>query len=61
VGIPAEKAFNKYVAAYNIWNRCIGNFGCSLDEIEPEMQERWLDATTLLTKAESGLAALAEP
>jgi hypothetical protein len=25
------------------------------------MQERWLDATTLLTKAETGLATLAEP
>jgi hypothetical protein len=45
-----EKAHNKYVSAYNKWNDCIGDFGCSLDDIEGDMQIDWLVATNHLAK-----------
>jgi hypothetical protein len=61
VGLPAERALNLYVQAGNIWNNCIGNFDCSLDDIEPQLQRKWAVASRKLADAEQGLEDLGEP
>lgn len=57
-GVAAENAFNSYTRAYNLWNDCIGDFGCSTDSIESELQEHWLKATRAIGKARRELRAL---
>jgi hypothetical protein len=59
VGIAAENAFNDYVAAYNTWNHCIGNLGCSIDTIKPQLRAKWGKATHEIAKAKRGLDRLA--
>lgn len=61
VGIPLEDAYNKYIEAFNIWDRCISDFDCSINEIQPEMRQEWSDATDLIQDAETGLEDLATP
>jgi hypothetical protein len=61
VGVPAEDAINLYIQAGNIWNNCIQNFGCSLDEVEPKMQRKWSQATRELREADQALRALGHP
>jgi hypothetical protein len=56
VGVPAERALRLYIKAGNIWNRCIQDFGCDIDSIDPQLQERWADAGTAVNSAENGLA-----
>jgi hypothetical protein len=58
VGIPAEAALRRYTQAANIWNRCIGNFACDFDSIEPKLQGKWAQATRLIAQAERGLENL---
>ena len=55
VGIPAEDALNAYRDAYNIWNRCTQNLGCSQDSITPELQRKWRTAMHRITRAERAL------
>jgi hypothetical protein len=59
VGVPLEHALNDYIRANNQWNNCIGDFGCSLDSIEPELQRQWRKATREIRKARQSLRALA--
>jgi hypothetical protein len=49
------------VQAGNTWNNCIGNFDCSLDDIEPQLQRKWATASRKLADAEQGLEDLGEP
>jgi hypothetical protein len=58
VGVPAERAFNAYVKAYNIWNNCIGNINCDNDKITPRLQARWAKATASVARADQGLENL---
>jgi hypothetical protein len=58
VGVPAERAFNAYVKAYNIWNNCIGNINCDNDSITPRLQARWAKATASVVRADRGLESL---
>lgn len=60
-GVPSEDALNSYAKAVNIWDKCVSDFGCDTDTIDPELQAKWLDASTKLSEAERGLNALAQP
>jgi hypothetical protein len=48
VGKPAEAALNEYLAAYTVWNNCIGTSGCTNDSIKSKLQDHWATASTLL-------------
>jgi hypothetical protein len=61
VGLHLENAMNAYVKADNTWNDCIIDFGCDVDSIDPELQERWAEATREIDKAKSGLVAIGGP
>lgn len=51
VAIRGEKAFNLYIKAQNVWNRCIQNIGCSTDSIEPQLQRIWAKASKRVAQA----------
>ncbi|HVD86427.1 MAG TPA: hypothetical protein VNB59_03375 [Solirubrobacterales bacterium] len=55
VGIPSEKAFNRYIEAANDWGDCVSEAGCGSAEIEPVLQQRWRIASHLLSEARQGL------
>lgn len=57
-GVAGEKAFNSYQSAYNTWNDCIGDFGCDVDSINPELQKQWAKASRQITRARSALTGL---
>jgi hypothetical protein len=59
VGIPLENALNAYIRADNRWNQCIGNFGCDIDSIEPELQRQWREASQEIRMGRHGLRDLA--
>lgn len=58
VAVPLETAYRKYAEAYNIWNECIGDFGCSTDSIESQLQTKWLQAETAVARGERSLASM---
>jgi hypothetical protein len=58
VGVPAENAFNAYVKAYNVWNKCVGDIDCDNDSINPKLQLQWAKATGLIDRAERNLEDL---
>ncbi len=58
VAVGAERALNKYVAANNRWNKCIQDFECSTDAIEPDLQESWADASLSADRARNRLDGL---
>lgn len=55
VGVPAEKAFNRYIEAANEWGECVSEAGCGSAQIEPVLQQRWRAASHFLSEAEKGL------
>ncbi len=55
VGVPLEEALQAYIDAYRSWDRCIDRFECELDEIEPELQQRWARASAKIEEATSAL------
>jgi hypothetical protein len=59
VGVPLENALNAYIRADNRWNECIGDFGCDIDSIEPELQRRWREASQETRMGRQGLRDLA--
>jgi hypothetical protein len=58
VGVPLEDGLNDYINAQNEWNRCIQNFGCDIDSIDPDLQRSWKKATHEIAKARQELHAL---
>jgi hypothetical protein len=50
-----EAAFNAYVKASNIWNKCFGDIDCSNDSIMPRLQRNWSKATRKIQSAETAL------
>ncbi len=58
VAVHLENALNHYVDAFNDWNDCIGQLGCSLDENESDLQAFWRLATRELRDARQGLSQL---
>jgi len=55
VGIPSEKAFNRYIKAANDWGACISELGCGSAMVEPVLQQRWRVAAHFLAEAQQGL------
>lgn len=58
VGVPLEKALNKYIKAANEWGDCIDELSCDLDAIDPKLQRLWHDAGDLLADADDGISQL---
>ena len=59
VQLPAERALNRYVEAYNIWNNCVGNgASCAEADVMPKLEAKWAEATSQIDAAETGLATL---
>jgi hypothetical protein len=59
VQLPAERALNRYVEAYNIWNNCVGNgAACTEAEVMAKLQAKWAEATSQIDAAETALATL---
>jgi hypothetical protein len=61
VGVPAEKAFNRYRSAASTWDRCFGKLSCSNSDINPELQRAWSRASSQLDEAQRGLKELRSP
>jgi hypothetical protein len=61
VGVPAEDALNDYADAGETWSNCIGDFNCSMDSIDPQLQSKWTSASAKVDRAGRGLAALRRP
>jgi hypothetical protein len=61
VGLSAEDAMNSYVKAGNLWEGCITDFGCDTDEIQPELQSHWSEASTSIREASQGLDSIRSP
>jgi hypothetical protein len=53
-----EAAFNAYVKASNIWNRCFGDIDCSNASIKTKLQRNWSKATRKIQSAETALDEL---
>lgn len=58
VGTPAERAFNRYIAAANDWGECVSELGCESGTVEPVLQRRWRIAAHLLAEAREGLQSI---
>jgi hypothetical protein len=57
---PARGAFNDYLRALRVWDRCIQNTYCDMDtDAQPKMREQWSSATDHLEEAEQGLEEMA--
>lgn len=58
VGLPLEKAVNRYVGAYKKWNGCVDDLNCDNDSITPSLQADWARADQQVDKAKRGLDGL---
>jgi hypothetical protein len=59
VQLPAERALNRYVEAYNIWNNCVGNGpSCTEADVMSKLEAKWAEATSQIDAAEIGLSTL---
>jgi hypothetical protein len=61
VAVHLEDAMNAYIMADDAWNDCITDFDCDNDSIQPELQAKWSEATSLIDKAKSGLSSISTP
>jgi hypothetical protein len=58
VAADAEKAFNAYIKASNIWQKCFEDLDCDNDEITPRLQQHWSKATRLLEDVDEALGVM---
>jgi hypothetical protein len=58
VGLPLEKAVNRYLSAYRTWNRCFEDLNCDNDSITPTLQSQWAKADGQVQRAKRGLDGL---
>ena len=60
VFLPLQTALNAYAKAYNAWNDCNSDYNCDINkgDANKKIQGSWSKASTSLTKADDGLAAL---
>ena len=58
VGLPLERAVNRYISAYKRWNRCVEDLNCDNDSITPSLQADWAKADRQVEKAKNGLEDL---
>lgn len=61
VGVPSEKALNRYVDAADIWDECFEDLYCDNDAVDEKLNREWLKAGRLVAQARRGLHELAEP
>lgn len=54
-GTAAEKAFNRYIEAANVWGECLADAGCNSEVVEPKLQREWQVASRWLSEAHAGL------
>ncbi len=54
-GGPAERAYNLYIDAANVWGDCLATVTCNTRSIEPRLQRKWALAEKRLALAQSGL------
>jgi hypothetical protein len=55
VGLPLEKAVNRYISAYKTWNRCFEDLACDNDSITSSLQGQWAKADRQVQHAKRGL------
>lgn len=55
VAVPAERAFNAYIRAYNVWNRCVSNIDCTNASIKKRLQRQWANASFAILEADASL------
>lgn len=55
---PAEQALNAYIDAANAWGNCLASASCDPEAVEPKLQNKWAEASNLLSSAQSGLRNL---
>jgi hypothetical protein len=53
-GGQAERAFNLYIDAVNIWGDCLATVSCNTRSIEPRLQRKWALAAHQLAAAQRG-------
>jgi hypothetical protein len=58
VGLPLEKAVNRYLSAYRTWNRCFEDLNCDNDSTTPTLQSQWAKADGQVQRAKRGLDGL---
>ena len=51
-GTTGEKAFNQYIAAANVWGKCLAEAGCGAASIEARLQSEWRVASRFLSAAQ---------
>lgn len=54
-GGPAERAFNLYIEAANVWGDCLETAGCQTRSIERKLQQLWARAAARLSLAQAGM------
>lgn len=52
----AERSFNKYLEAADVWSDCVEVPGCQSISIEAELQRKWRRGAKLLLRAEAATA-----
>lgn len=58
---PAERSFNKYLEAANVWGDCVEVPGCQSSSIEAELQRKWRQGADLLSRAEDAARPPGQP
>lgn len=57
-GLSLEKALNKYVDAYRVWDECFADINCDNDSIDGELQTNWFAASSAVDRAKRGIGRL---
>jgi hypothetical protein len=52
----AERSFNRYLEAAEVWSDCVEVPGCQSSSIETELQRKWRRGAKLLSQVESTLS-----
>lgn len=55
VGVPAERALNAYIRAYNGWQQCLNNLTCDSPTSDHFRQRQWRTAHANIQRATNNL------
>lgn len=55
VAVDAEKAFNAYTKASNIWQKCFEDIYCENADVRPRLQRNWSRASSRLEEVQAAL------
>lgn len=60
VGTKLENAYNRYLEALHIWERCIDDYGCDFkSDAQPKLRDKWTAAGDELSEAQTALTRMA--